>query len=595
MMKRLLFSVPLLIASLPAYSRGALFGWAERGGYTAISAATGAPINVQRACPGATITVRLAGSVTSASIYSDAAGTTKPNPFTATTAGYWHFYADDGDYDVLISCGTVYSYTIDSTRISGTGMGIDPRSMGAVCDGSTDDTEAVRAAVNVSGPHNVLWPNKTCKTTDTVTVSQPRVNIIGTGRQSSRNLFLPTSGGKAAWHFTTGINAVLYQNAFEDMTIYSTDTTLQKFGILATDTSMLIIEDVAIYPFTGGSSISPFNGGGSAALKLNGRECYYINRVYLYSDIPLWISDNPNSTIDSDHTHVSNMVANATGNNPVVLIDSGVNVTNMLFDGDQTWTGGGRAFYYVDTATTFSSNSISLNNIRYEQPNEQNFAFQIEHNQTLYNLTINNALWGGGSAFHGVKLRKCSGTKIRDTRINGTGIAFDVNTTLDFLVLDNVFTQAGATKSMGGLQRVDARGSVLSLAPNSQFEYWENPTGSNFANGRCSTFMDEFKCAYQGTLANGATLDIPSLGGALVLSRIEVEYKGATKWGAFTVYADNIRAAQIGSTDTAKGTTETGTGNVPGRITVFWQAAANIDLWNQLGESVIYSLRVIQR
>lgn len=596
LMKNLLFVALLLIASLPAFARGALFGWAERGGYNAISSLSGTSIPVQRGCPSATITVRLAGSVTSATIYSDAAGTAKSNPFTATTAGYWHFYADDADYDVLVSCGVTYSYTIASMRISGTGIGVDVRSMGAVCDGTVDDTVAVQAAVNVTGPHNVLWPNLTCKTTNTITVSQPRVNIIGTGQQSSINNFVPTSGGKAAWHFTTGINAVLYQNRFEGMTVNSSNTTFQKFGILATDTSMLTIENVAIYPFSGGSAISPFTGGGnSAAIKLKGRERTIIREVYANSDIPLWIDDNPNFSIDVDHLHVEDFYAAPTGTNPIVYISSGVNLTNVLFDGDQTWVTGARGLYWVDTATTITSNSLVIKNVRYEQPTAQHFVFEIQHNQILYNLVIENALWGGGTASNGIKLRNVVNPVIRDSRYNGTGTFLDVTNSVQTLELDNVFTQAGGTSSMGTLRLVDARANISSTSPHRQYEYWQDPAGSNFAAGRCSYFMGEQVCAYSGTLANSAVFDIPTLGGGLSTGSVRIRYKGATKWGEFIVYIDNAsHAAVTATTDTSRSVTETGTGNIPGRITVMYNAAANIDLWNQLGESVVYTAWVTQ-
>lgn len=61
---------------------------------------TGAPL------PSATVAVYLAGTLTLAAIYSDNLGTPTPkaNPMTsAPVTGYYHFYAADGRYDIVVS------------------------------------------------------------------------------------------------------------------------------------------------------------------------------------------------------------------------------------------------------------------------------------------------------------------------------------------------------------------------------------------------------------------------------------------------------------------------------------------------------------
>jgi hypothetical protein len=42
------------------------------------------------------VTVKLTGTSTNATIYSDAAGTSKSNPFTAAADGFYSFYVDNG-------------------------------------------------------------------------------------------------------------------------------------------------------------------------------------------------------------------------------------------------------------------------------------------------------------------------------------------------------------------------------------------------------------------------------------------------------------------------------------------------------------------
>src|SRR6516225_5162735 len=62
------------------------------------------PTKVQGSFPGATVAVYLAGTTTTATIYSDNLGTLKGNPFTAQADGHWDFWTQ-GLVDVQFSGG----------------------------------------------------------------------------------------------------------------------------------------------------------------------------------------------------------------------------------------------------------------------------------------------------------------------------------------------------------------------------------------------------------------------------------------------------------------------------------------------------------
>jgi len=82
-------------------------GFVEKGVTTlSINGVTSAA-SVQRAYPGATVTVYGAGTLVLATIYSDNSSTPKINPFTASSDGSWFFYAADGKYDVKFSGGGI--------------------------------------------------------------------------------------------------------------------------------------------------------------------------------------------------------------------------------------------------------------------------------------------------------------------------------------------------------------------------------------------------------------------------------------------------------------------------------------------------------
>ena len=82
-------------------------GFVEKGVTTiSINGVTSAA-SVQRAYPGATVTVYEGGTLVVATIYSDNGSTPKSNPFTASSDASWFFYAADGKYDVKFSGGGI--------------------------------------------------------------------------------------------------------------------------------------------------------------------------------------------------------------------------------------------------------------------------------------------------------------------------------------------------------------------------------------------------------------------------------------------------------------------------------------------------------
>jgi len=102
--------------------------------------------------PGATVRVKLAGTATDATIYSDNGTTPKANPFAVeTTDGSYYFYAANGRYD-LITAATGFVFdaddTADLTLFDLTGVG--PLAIGGAID--PDVALFVKGAFQGSGP-----------------------------------------------------------------------------------------------------------------------------------------------------------------------------------------------------------------------------------------------------------------------------------------------------------------------------------------------------------------------------------------------------------------------------------------------------------
>src|SRR2546430_10399474 len=68
--------------------------------------------DIGKPAAGATITVKLAGSNTNATIYSDDGITVKSNPFVANNLGQFDFYTASGKYDITVTGTQITTYTL---------------------------------------------------------------------------------------------------------------------------------------------------------------------------------------------------------------------------------------------------------------------------------------------------------------------------------------------------------------------------------------------------------------------------------------------------------------------------------------------------
>ncbi len=68
--------------------------------------------DIGKPAAGATITIKLAGSNTNATIYSDDGITVKSNPFATNNLGQFDFYAASGKYDITVTGTQITTYTL---------------------------------------------------------------------------------------------------------------------------------------------------------------------------------------------------------------------------------------------------------------------------------------------------------------------------------------------------------------------------------------------------------------------------------------------------------------------------------------------------
>lgn len=318
------------------------------------------------------------------------------------------------------------------------GYGVDVRAFGAKGDGVTDDTNAIKAAIasRPGGRATIYLPSigPGYLVTDTLLVSHDRMNFVGDGKQATVIMFAPTSP-KPLFRFANGRNSV-YQCSIRGLGIGGTNAT-QKTAVEAIDVREFNFEDVAIYPFTG--------GGKSIGLHIAGRELVRVVNVSIHADRPIVISANANNGISLDHSHFEDVYLIAADAQPCIQIESGVNLSNVTFDGSQAWVGGTYGLYWNDTTSSRVSWALRIDNLRREQSKDPSaYSIYISHHAGLQALYMNNVFTDVSQ--NGVFLAGTRWSSIDHLVYPGKSqaIAADAASN-EHLVIQNSFFQRGST------------------------------------------------------------------------------------------------------------------------------------------------------
>ena len=526
----------------------------------------------------ASVTVKRTGTSTNATIYSDAAGTSKSNPFTAAADGFYSFYVNNGSYDIVTAATTWTDIRVSEIGVTSNVMGF-----GAKCDGTTDDTAAIQRAIDVSTPNHVRLPTATCKITDTLLISNHRTTLEGNGPDASWLQFAPTADNKAAIKVDLATATIISLTRLKGFSLHTADTTRLKIGIDIVDGSETVVEDIAIGTqdaWYGGTNVSPFTGTGSIGIRTQGREFGTFRNIRSCAAIPLYIAHNPNlSWIDIDHHKFDGFYFIPHGDNPSVYVENGVALTNVVFE-NGGFVLGGAGFYWPDTTSTGISSNLAFRNVRAEQFDD-GYAIYITRSSPLVGLRIQDFLTGSGTENKGVYLRGIA-QAVFDT-FNYHGTLECLNTDSQFDWRNSVCTTYSSV-NLNSLAEIWSESMADSNSPMPLWGRWDT-AHTNHQAGVTRRFMGVYQLAQTGSAANASTVQIPSRFGAIVLGKISVTFKGATKNGGFTVVITSAGAYQESTTDA----TLTGVGNLANKITVHWITPASVHLRNNLGETVTYS------
>jgi len=321
-----------------------------------------------------------------------------------------------------------------------------PEWWGAVADGVTEGSSAIQAAINSTGWAGagymaVEFSQGDYKVTSTLTVANGRTTLEGAGKAATMITFAP-AGTASLFKFTNGASPIV-QCTIRGMGMRGTNAQT-KTAVEAIDVSEFTMEDIAFYPWTGGT--------GSTAFSLAGRQQIRLNNVDLWADIPIAIHVNPNSYISIDHATFNNLYLVGDAAHPLVTIDTGVNLSNVHFTGGQAWALGTYGLYWVDTTTSIVSYNLDINNVRWEQA-ASGWGVYISHNTSMQNLNVRDSVFSGAAiANSGIYLRNTIHSRISSVIQVGNQTCLDIaSSTNDDIGIDNLWCAvSGATVSTSG-------------------------------------------------------------------------------------------------------------------------------------------------
>lgn len=387
---------------------------------------------------------------------------------------------------------------------------VSVKDFGAVGDGTTDDTSAIQATITAASPNGkVVFPAGIYKTTSQLLVSSDRVHLEGAGSYATKILFAPTANGTCL-KLSAGA-AIMSQGSVRGIAFFSDDSTYTKTAIEMIDVDLYNFEDITIAGSVAGAASSYYwSGASSIGLRIRGRDLTGIKGITIFADRPIVISQNPNvPTISIDHFHFSDCYFGANGN-PLIEVETGVNLTHVTFDGYQAWVVGTTGFKWIDTTSTIISAHLKFENVRAEQGTDATaYLFDIQHNTALQSPVFNNCY--GGSDRRGLRLRKCENVVVKQYFHAGTTEALNIDATVKRLELLECFWQATSTATVTGQRLLFGTPLNPNTAPLPG-----NAIYDESANAARTVTVDAAISGTVFTLANNATLALgANIGGTV--------------------------------------------------------------------------------
>jgi hypothetical protein len=273
-----------------------IFGWAEEGGSSVLTEGLSSTTKVEQSFPLCTVSIFDAGTTNLSTVYSNASGTPKANPFTSASDGFWFFYAPEGShFDVQFSGIGITTFTLfdliaptsgSAPPATTTGFQVynvtDPL-YGADPTGVLDSIPGFNAALAaaVAARKGIIYiPPGNYKInstwiigdgTSTTISTYAGISIIGAGSVRLNNV-TPLSAVRIFWNGMTSLTAVMARIAgpiggFAMRGLHFDCNNACGIGLQVMHAPDADIQDISIWGYTGvgfdvdSYGVASFNGG----------------------------------------------------------------------------------------------------------------------------------------------------------------------------------------------------------------------------------------------------------------------------------------------------------------------------------------------
>lgn len=316
---------------------------------------------------------------------------------------------------------------------------INPYDYGAKGDGKSDDTTAFETAIKEAGGSSaIMIPPGHFIISRPLFVTQSAVRIFGAGRFAT---ILQYSGDGAL--FVVGASnedQYLSAGTFEEFTVIGNNS---NKGIELGNTSKYRVANINIQDC-------------SVGIHLRGRELTSLSDLSINAALPIVISKNSSSHpkflgIDCDHLRATNLLLICTSPTGIcVLVKDRVYLSNMTFDGYQSWNLGSYGFHFANQNGVQASHNVRFENVRWEQAQSNGYQFFINSKTAQMQGFMFVNCGGGASSFY---FRHMINPTIIGHTHRGMQGTYTINAdgTVSDLLIQNCFWQVGSAAYLVGL------------------------------------------------------------------------------------------------------------------------------------------------
>lgn len=358
--------------------------------------------------------------------------------------------------------GTVYVQTPLVPKIY-------PQWYGAKGDGATANQHLIFRKMLISGgsqsvfsiPHGDYLFNTDAPSSGVAValdISNHYMEFAGGGVGATRFTFNPTNADLSAEYvcFRYLDSSIMGGGRMADFEIYSADSTHHKIGIELNDLSDHLLERIKISGGVGHTSANYWSGGGvgsgdSIGIRIRGREFIEIRDCELICDRPYFFGKNPHgATLPLDHITVKRSY-NIAYYQPHYEFEDGVPFQSIEIEGSEPLVRGTYGVLISSTGhTTQANRQLTLKNFRKEESDASNIALvhiEMTTETALKDLVMEDMNW---SDLNGMFFRNVINPRLLNLRYEGTGTAWDVDSTVTGVNMQDVHFDPAATISDSG-------------------------------------------------------------------------------------------------------------------------------------------------